>query len=396
MTERDRRDAAARSLGVTSANWLEAPYNRLGFRSVETLARTARISRGDGPALELPRKEHDLAGLRFQHGGRTFDLPAMLANTFTDGFLVVQYGAVVTEQYFNGMEPHDTHLLMSISKSLNSTLCGVLVGDGALRTDDFASDHIPQLRGTSWEGCTVQHLLDMRVGARWDFDLDEHTILDVSDYRAHTRTDIPANTASWICAVPAAGDHGGPFAYNSLANDVLGWVLEGAGGMPYPELFSDRIWSKLGAEHDALIILDRSCFPVVEGGMCTTLRDLARFGLMCLQTGVMGAKQIVPANWIDRRLFRDEELIDAYGGQHNLGGPLGSAFYHDNWWIWDAERGIYAAVGMNGQSLFLHHPSRTVIAKLSTFPDALDTRLFALQHAGMAALAETLVQAASL
>jgi hypothetical protein len=45
---------------------------------------------------------------------------------------------------------------------------------------------------------------------------------------------------------------------------------------------------------------------------------------------------------------------------------------------------------MNGQCVFVHHPSRTVIAKLSTFPDALDESLFALHHAGMAALCESL------
>ena len=45
---------------------------------------------------------------------------------------------------------------------------------------------------------------------------------------------------------------------------------------------------------------------------------------------------------------------------------------------------------MNGQSLLVHHPSRTVIAKLSTFPDALDWALFDLHHAGMIALCEHL------
>jgi hypothetical protein len=45
---------------------------------------------------------------------------------------------------------------------------------------------------------------------------------------------------------------------------------------------------------------------------------------------------------------------------------------------------------MNGQSIFLHRPSRIAIAKLSTFPDALDDRLFALHHAGMLALCEHL------
>ena len=45
---------------------------------------------------------------------------------------------------------------------------------------------------------------------------------------------------------------------------------------------------------------------------------------------------------------------------------------------------------MNGQSILIHRPSRIVIAKFSTFPDALDWELFALHHAGMIALCEHL------
>ena len=230
----------------------------------------------------------------------------------------------------------------------------------------------------------------MRVGAHWDYDVDEYTILDVSDYRTHRRTDIPPDTATWIRTVASDREHGGPFAYNSLANDVLGWVLERAGGAPFPQLFSDCIWSQLGAEHDAQIMLDHEGFAIVEGGICATLRDLARFGLMWLQDGSLGGRQVVPAAWIARLLVADQELIDAYG-PGEIGGTMPTAFYHDNWWIWDAERGIYAAVGMNGQGIFVHRPSRTVIAKLSTFPDALDAQLFALHDAGMAALCDSLV-----
>jgi CubicO group peptidase (beta-lactamase class C family) len=121
-----------------------------------------------------------------------------------------------------------------------------------------------------------------------------------------------------------------------------------------------------------------------------TLRDLARFGLMWLQDGRLGERQIVPADWAARPLVCDEQLIAAYGDQGGLGGPPGSAFYHDNWWVWDAQRGIYQAVGMNGQSIFVHRPSHTVIAKLSTFPDALDHERFSLHDAAMSALCESL------
>jgi CubicO group peptidase (beta-lactamase class C family) len=388
--ETDQLDDDAGALGVTSANWLDAPYNRLGFRRVGTLVRTATIRRGTGPVETLPRAERDLGGVRFEHRGRTLDVSTMLDETYTDGFLVVHDGRVAYERHFNGMEPSETHLLMSVSKSVNATLCGVLVGRGALTPDDLVPDHVPELRGTAWEGCTVQHLLDMRAGVAWDFEADEYTILDVSGYRDHDRTDIPADTATWIRTIGADPPHGGPFVYNSLAHDVLGWVLERAGGAPLPELFSACLWAPLGAEHDAEIMLDSSGFPIVEGGICATLRDLARFGLMWLQDGALGGRQIVPADWTRRLLVRDPELIDAYGGPNDLGGPTAEAFYHDNWWIWDAERGIHTAVGMNGQSVFVHRPSRTVVAKLSTFPDALDADRFALHHAGMAALCESL------
>jgi CubicO group peptidase (beta-lactamase class C family) len=260
----DTWEREAAELGVTSANWLDAPYNRLGFRGVGRLVRTATISRGEGPVSELRRAERDLGGFRFEHAGRSLDLDTMLAETYTDGFLVIHDGAAVYERFLNGMAPSETHLLMSVSKSFNSTLCGVLVGQGVVSPEDLVTDHIEELRGTAWDGCTVQHLLDMRVGARWDYDVDEYTILDVSDYRTRDRTGIPADTESWIRTVDATHAHGGPFAYNSLANDVLGWVLERAGGRPYAELFSTSIWSAIGAEHDAEIMLDRSGFPIVE------------------------------------------------------------------------------------------------------------------------------------
>ncbi len=386
----DTAEEQARALGVTSANWLDGPYNRLGFRRVGKLVRTAPIPRANGPVVDLPRAERELGGVEFEHRGRSLDFATMLDETYADGILVIHDGVVLLERYFNGMAPSEPHLLMSVSKSLNSTLCGVLVGRGALTPDDLVTDHVEELRGTAWEGCRVQHLLDMRVGARWDFDLDEYTILDVSDYRTHDRTDIPADTATWIRTVPSEREHGGPFAYNSLATDVLGWVLERAGGAPVPQLFSDCLWGPIGAEHDAEIMVDHNGFAIVEGGFCATLRDVGLVGLMWLQNGSLEGRQVVPDAWTARLSVRDPELIDAYGEPSELGGQTAEPFYHDNWWIWDARRGVHAAVGMNGQCLFVHRPSRTVVVKLSTFPDALDAELFALHHAGIAALCESL------
>jgi CubicO group peptidase (beta-lactamase class C family) len=374
-------------------NWLDAPYNRWGFRHVPELCRTATIERGSGPVRELPRAERDLAGVAFEHRGRRSTLDEMLAATFTDGFLVVTDGAIVTERYLDGFEPTDTHLLMSCSKSLTSLLCGVLVGQGRLDPEDAVTRHLPELAGTAWDGSSLQDLLDMRSGVAWDYDVDEYTILDVSDYRTHERHGrIPRDTEAWIRTIPA-GDHPpgtGAFRYCSLATDVLGWAASRAGGAPFPELFAREVWSRIGAEQDAQIMLDRSGFAIVEGGICTTLRDLARVGLVCLDDGRAPGGQLVPGSWLERLRRHDPELESAFAASAEVDEAAPGAFYHDCWWIDDAARGVYAALGMNGQSLLVHHPSRTVIAKLSTFPDALDWDLFDLHHAGMIALCEHL------
>lgn len=182
----------------------------------------------------------------------------------------------------------------------------------------------------------------------------------------------------------------GPFQYCSLATDVLGWVLEKVGGGSFAELFSNEIWSAIGAQYDAEIVLDNSGFSIVEGGICTTLRDFARFGQMCLHDGWVDGRQVVPAGWLDRLRRRDQELIDAYAGSPEYDPARPDAFYHDKWWIMDAERGIYSAMGMNGQQLLIHRPSNTVVAKFSTQPGALDTELCTLQDAGLIALCESL------
>jgi CubicO group peptidase (beta-lactamase class C family) len=375
---------------VTSENWIDAPYNRLGFIRVPELTRTERISRGDGPVLELPRAERNLDSFSFEFEAEKFTFPQMLESTYTDGLLVLQDGVVLYEYYADAMNPSDTHLLMSVSKSLNSTLCGVFVERGLVRPEAAVVDYIEELRGTSWEGCTVQHLLDMRAGTHWDYEDDEMKICDVSGYRTHSRRDIPTDTASWIRTIDNSHEHGGPFRYVSLESDVLGWVLERACGGSFADLFSREIWSAIGAEFDAQIVLDTAGFSVVEGGVCATLRDLGRFGQMCLSGGKLSGRQLVPAKWLERLRVRDQELIDAYADAPEYDAAKPDAFYHDNWWIFDAARGVYAGIGVNGQVLLIHHPSQTVVVKLSSHPEFEDQRLFALQDGGMLALCESL------
>jgi CubicO group peptidase (beta-lactamase class C family) len=375
---------------VNSSNWLSPPHNRLGFIRVGELARTQRISRGTGPIAELPRAERSLDSFTFEFAGGEVSFRAMLEQTYTDGLLVLHGGSVIFEQYAGAMTADDTHLLMSVSKSITSTLCGISVHRGLLDPDDLVTDYIHELRDTAWQGCTIQQLLDMRTGTRWDYDRDEVDIFDVSDYRTTDRKDLPSDTAAWIRSIDNSQPHGGAFRYVSLVSDVLGWVLEKVAGEKFSLLVSREIWSLIGAEHDAEILVDASDFSSVEGGVCTTLRDLGRFGQLCLQNGRTSGREVIPAEWLARLRVVDRSLVEAFAGSRDFDPAVPEAFYHDGWWIDDARAGVYAGLGVYGQTLLIHHPTRTVIVKLSSQPDLEDPRMWALQGAGLMALCESL------
>lgn len=375
---------------ATSTNWIDPPHNRSGFLRVNQLARTKNISRGESETVDFARAERDLSRFTFEFDGTDFSLSDLMAETFTDAILVLHGGSIVFERYEGFMAPDDRHLLMSVSKSIVSTLCGILIGRGELHPEDVVPDHVDELAGTAWHNCTIQQLLDMRTGTKWQYDRDEQDIFDVSSYREHSRADLPEDTATWIRTIRNSGRHGGQFRYVSLVSDVLGWVLERAGGAPLPELISELIWSRIGAERDADIIVDASGFPVSEGGISATLRDVGRFGQMCLDRGSVRGVEVVPSAWFENAEQNRDQLTAAFADSPEFDPLWPGAFYRNNWWVYSPDAQIYAGIGVYGQLLLIHRPSRSVIVKLSSQPAMETPRTTALERTGLVALCESL------
>jgi len=360
---------------VTLANWQDPPFNRWAFQHIRELIPTARIARAAAPA-PLPRAERDIRRLRFHALGRELSVAEMLDETYTDGFLVLHQGQVVAEHYFNGMAPDVPHLLMSVSKSVTSAVAGVLAGRGALAVSDTIEKIVPELRGTSFEDATVQDLLDMRAGTRFDESYDNpeadvRTYERVYLWRPDNGDPRPADALGYFATLQNDGPHGGPFRYRSILTDVLAWVIERAAGVRLHQLIERELWQPMGAEFDAEITVDARGNPMADGGICATLRDLARFGQLYLQRGLAAGRPVVPAAWIDDTIRGAADGAQAFaGGDGSPGYPAG-AHYRNCWWIREPDLPFFQASGINGQNVFVHVPSQTVVAKLSTWPAAL-------------------------
>ena len=164
------RDPEAAGESVTAYNWQDPPFNRWAFWHVSEILPTYQVARGDGPARVLPASAAgpDLSGLPITRlDGSVGTAGEVLADTFTDAYVVLQDGELVTEWYGPLGAPDRPHALMSVSKSVVGCVAAVLIDRGQLDVGRLVTSYVPELAASGYAGATVRHVLDMRSGVRF-------------------------------------------------------------------------------------------------------------------------------------------------------------------------------------------------------------------------------------
>jgi len=115
------------------------------------------------------------------------------------------------------------------------------------------------------------------------------------------------------------------------------------------------------------------------GGICVTLRDLARFGEMVRNFGRAGNQQIVPRWWIEDILANGDRR--AWLATPSAASLLPNGRYRSQWYMIGNATGAFCAIGIHGQWIYIDPAAEIVIAKLSSQPlpvqDATDNLLLA-------------------
>jgi len=361
--------------GVTLENWQVAPQLHWSFQHVEELFPTASISRGTGPAAQLPARFSAIGDVAVpQLDGSILTVAETMAATNTDGWLVCQHGRVLAEHYPHGMDPGTRHLLMSVSKSLVGVVAGALIADGSLDPLRPLTTYVPQLETSGYAGAVVRHLLDMRSGIHFSEEyLDPQAEVRVLEQaigwapRQHPL--IPRTMYDYLLTLKQKSPHGGPFEYRSGETDVLGWVCEAASELRMPELMSQVLWSRLGAESDAAIAVDSAGSGMYDGGICATLRDLARFGTMLAQGGMsLSGHRVVPRAWIEDTLRGDPDSRAAFAASPTE-TLMPGGMYRNQFWLPYPDRDVLMCLGIHGQMLYVNMATGVVAVKLSSWPE---------------------------
>ena len=357
-------DADARWLTPTMitarAHMFDQNLNFLTFQHMDQLFASRSVKAGSD-VWTLPFEPVSLEG-EFRIAGKTLTLEEALEATSTNALVVVKGGRIVHESYRNGSDASTRFLTFSVAKSYVSTLIGLALADGAIKSlDDKVTDYLPQMKGTGYDGPTIRDLLRMRSGVDWlevyqfgsDTQLTQVHDNSLVGYR-YRWCDYAANESKRGANAPGAA-----FNYATLDTSVLGCILEAAVGKTGAEYMSEKLWKPAGMESDAYWIMDGPDSVGREfygAGFNATARDHARFGLMFLNGGKANGKQVVSAEWVAEATVPDVGFEPTAPGE-----PLG---YQYQWWTFTGSD-AYSAIGLHHQFIYVDSTNDMVIVKAS-------------------------------
>jgi CubicO group peptidase (beta-lactamase class C family) len=121
---------------------------------------------------------------------------------------------------WEGPDIDDTHIVFSITKSITSTVLGLLVDDGKAMLDTLAMEHLPAL-AADYPNVTLRHLITMTSGYR-----------SVGEFGAWHLSHTPFTPDTPYFTPPGSQS----FYYNS-ATDLLSGVLTQIAQEPIADLF---------------------------------------------------------------------------------------------------------------------------------------------------------------
>jgi CubicO group peptidase (beta-lactamase class C family) len=353
---------------------LQFPYTRWTLSHIREFLPAAEIARGDGKVYVFPRAEKNLDAVAYTDmDGHPRTWAEALAKTWSDGVVVVHRGRIVYERYFGELSPETQHIAFSVTKSFVGTLAAMLASEGRIDPNARVAKYVPELVNSAFGDATVRQVMDMTTGLKHSENYSDPKA-EVFEYSAAggfspptPGVAVPNSVYEFLATVQKQGEHGDAFAYKSINTEVLGWIVQRVSGTRLSDLISARIWSRIGAEQNAAVVLDRNGMAAAAGGLNASLRDMARVGEMMRRNGNFNGHQIVPAKVVQDIAGGADKAKFARAGYATL--PNWS--YHDMWWV--SDQGYYMARGIYGQAIYIDPENELVIARFGSHPIAANT-----------------------
>ncbi len=278
----------------------------------------------------------------------------------TRAVLVLYKDQIIAERYADGFTKDSRILGWSMTKSVLSTMFGVLQHQGKLSVMDKAP--IKAWENDERKNITIHNLLQMNSGLEWDENYDK--ISDVTEMLFLSKD----MTASQIDK-PLVGKPNETWNYSSGTSNLLSGILrkQFSTHQEYLDFPYTNFIDKIGM-HSMLIEADMEGNYVGSSYAWATPRDWAKFGLLYLHRGDWNGTRIFDESWVDYIIKPTPSSNQRYGGHFwlNAGG------FHP-----DVPKDMYSANGYQGQRIYIVPSKDLVVVRFGLVgKDELDFNKF--------------------
>jgi CubicO group peptidase (beta-lactamase class C family) len=275
------------------------------------------------------------------------------AEQVTISLLVVYKGQIILEQYAEGFDQTTRTRTWSTAKSIAVTLLGMLVDAGELALDSpLAIDWLPEIAAPELDPrnkISLRHVLNMSSGLDPVDSLGQEYISGSG--LAYWAGDSTVEGARRRGLVRQPGGYWDYENYDTLLAVYAIRKLLGS-DESYWSFPRQRLLDPLGMA-STLLSVDRFGDFVLSSQVYTNARDLARFGLLYLNSGVWSGQRLISEAWIE---FVRTPAPAATNRDGRYGG---------HWWLvptsrTDVPKDAYATAGNRGQYVIVV-PSKDLV-----------------------------------
>jgi CubicO group peptidase (beta-lactamase class C family) len=292
-------------------------------------------------------------------------LMSIIDSNDTHAFLVIQNGKLLYEKYWDNYDTARLSGSFSAAKSIISLLIGIALDEGKIKSlDEPVSNYLPHFKEAGLEKVRIKDLLTMSSGTNYKESDKGYFSMNASGYYGDDEEYM-------VSLMQAKEPPGVNWEYRSGDTQVLGLIVEKVFGDNISNLVSERFMKPMGAEVDALWLLDGS--QKHEKAFCCfngIARDYARFGQLILNKGKWGSTQIVSEKYINEATqpasylkdpTEENKPVDYYGYQYwvfNYKGykiPMQNGLFGQYVYIIPEKNAVVVRLGESKVTKHIHH-----------------------------------------
>ena len=276
------------------------------------------------------------------------DIDAYMQGQRSAALMVLHNGQVRLERFGLDFDSEGRWTSFSVAKSLTSTLVGMAVRDGYIKSmDDKVSDYIAEMKGSAYDDVSIRQLLTMTSGVAWNENYDDPKS-DVAQFNNHKPKDGEDAVVSYLRKLPRAVPAGTRWLYSTGETNLVGVLVARATKKTLSEYLSEKVWRPAGMAQQATWILSKTGQEISGCCLQAATQDFARFGQFILNGAQINGQPTLPEGW----------LSEATTSRTGIGQP--GRGYGYQWWTYD--NGSFAARGIFGQGIFIDPARKLVIA----------------------------------